>query len=207
MKLQLALDRLTVPEAIAVARRAEAHVDWIEIGTSLVKEFGMESVRAFRAAFPGKTLLADMKINDNARYECKIAFDAGADVVTVMGTAPTATLRSVMEEVRRAGKTVVIDLLNADERTRRALRDAFTDAVFCLHTGKDEQEEAGAVFGAAELDWSGRRTAAAGGLTLDRLPDIRAAYGTEIFVVGGAIAKARDPGAAARAFQEKIRGV
>ncbi|WP_245837250.1 orotidine 5'-phosphate decarboxylase / HUMPS family protein [Virgibacillus phasianinus] len=88
MLLQLALDRFTVEEAIQLAYETRDQVDWLEIGTSLVKEFGMESIQKFRYAFPAKTLVADMKINDNAKYECKLAFDAGADVVTVMGASP-----------------------------------------------------------------------------------------------------------------------
>ena len=44
MKIQLALDRVTIEEAIILAKLAEPSVDWIEVGTSLIKEYGIESI-------------------------------------------------------------------------------------------------------------------------------------------------------------------
>ncbi|MGA9173277.1 MAG: orotidine 5'-phosphate decarboxylase / HUMPS family protein, partial [Thermoactinomyces sp.] len=92
MKLQLALDRLTVSEAIKIADQVKAEVDWIEVGTSLIKEYGMSSVKALREAFPDHIIVADMKTFDNAAYEMEICFAAGADVATVMGAAPVETI-------------------------------------------------------------------------------------------------------------------
>ena len=40
MIIQLALDRMNMKEAIEMARTVESSIDWIEVGTSLIKEFG-----------------------------------------------------------------------------------------------------------------------------------------------------------------------
>jgi 3-hexulose-6-phosphate synthase len=45
MILQLALDRMSIPEAIRLAGETEEFTDWIEAGTSIIKEFGMAGVR------------------------------------------------------------------------------------------------------------------------------------------------------------------
>lgn len=89
MKIQLALDRMTISEAIETAKEAEQYVDLIEVGTSLIKEYGVESISEIKKEFSLKPVLADMKTFDNATYEFSIAFDAGADMATVMGRLPS----------------------------------------------------------------------------------------------------------------------
>ena len=92
MNVQLALDRLTIEEAIKMGNIVREYVDWIEVGTSLIKEFGMESVKELRKAFPEKIIVADIKTFDNARYEFEMCYKAGADVATVMGAAPKVSI-------------------------------------------------------------------------------------------------------------------
>ena len=74
MKIQLALDRLTIEEAIAIAEKAEQEIDWIEVGTSLIKEFGVKSIEEMKKRFPNKTIVADIKTFDNAKYEFEMCF-------------------------------------------------------------------------------------------------------------------------------------
>ncbi|MGD6795037.1 3-hexulose-6-phosphate synthase [Metabacillus indicus] len=197
MKIQLALDRMTIEEAIEVASKAAPHVDILETGTSLIKEFGMSSVQKLKEAFPDKHVLADMKTMDNAVYECGLCFDAGADIMTVMGASPIQTVEACVNEAEKRGKQVMIDLLNTTAEQREELA-VFKQAVFCEHVSKDEQEMTG-----ARLAFTGGRlkTAAAGGLTpesisrMNELPDI--------LIIGSAITKAENPGLAA----EKLRAL
>jgi 3-hexulose-6-phosphate synthase len=200
---QLALDRFSIEEAINIAKAAEKEVDWLEIGTSLVKEFGMESVRAFRRAFPNKILLADTKTIDNAIYEAKIAYEAGADIITVMGCGPEVTIELVAEEARKRHKDYMIDLLNTTPDCQKELRDAFPDAVFCLHTSKDVQEHGGEK-SASGISWQGRRLAVAGGIKQETIGAIAAKLAPEVYIIGGAITKQEDPLSAAKALRSII---
>ena len=43
MKLQVAIDRVSIEKAIDIIREVEEYADIVEIGTSLVKDFGLES--------------------------------------------------------------------------------------------------------------------------------------------------------------------
>lgn len=200
---QLALDRFSIDEAINIAKAAEKEVDWLEIGTSLVKEFGMESVRAFRRVFPDKILLADTKTIDNAIYEAKIAYDAGADIITVMGCGPKVTIKLVAEEARKRRRDYMIDLLNTTLDCQKELRDAFSDAVFCLHTSKDVQEHGGKK-AAANISWQGRRLATAGGIKKETIGAIAAQLAPEVYIIGGAITKQKDPLAAAKTLRSIV---
>lgn len=193
MKIQLALDRLSIDHALEIARSCENEVDLFEIGTSLIKEFGMESIRAFRKVFPNKVLLADMKIIDNALYEANIAFLAGADVITVMGCSPTVTIELVARVAREKKKTYMIDLLATDKVQRKTLREKFKDAIFCLHISKDVQEKQQIVFNSEDISWQGYKVAVAGGINKETIKSIADKIAPEIFIVGGAITKVPKP--------------
>ena len=84
MKLQIALDDLTMEEALVLMDTVQNHVDIIEIGTPFIYEYGMEAVRTMKKRYPDKEILADMKIMDAGYYEAEEALKAGADYVTVL---------------------------------------------------------------------------------------------------------------------------
>lgn len=203
MKIQLALDRMEINEAIKLTKKVEASVDWIEVGTSLIKEFGMDSVREMKQAFPTKTIVADIKTIDNARYEFEMCFEAGADVATVMGVSPLVTIDACMEVAKRYNKIVMIDLLNTTEQQKMDLMK-YKDAVFCEHISKDQQEELGASNHSA-VDSSfydpEMTIAAAGGITLDSLDLLRKTLNPSIVIIGSAITKAENPAEAAAKFK------
>jgi 3-hexulose-6-phosphate synthase len=208
MKIQLALDRMNVAEAIALTRKVENSIDWIEVGTSLIKEFGMESVRQMKQAFPHKTIVADMKTIDNARYEFEMCFKAGADVATVMGVSPKVTIEACMEVARQYEKTVMFDLLNTTQTQVNELTK-HDDAIFCLHVSKDQQEESGAShFEAKEeglLSAQFLKLAAAGGIKMESINVLRKTLCPNVVIVGSAITKADNPAEAAAKFRQAIQ--
>lgn len=203
MHIQLAVDRKTIEEALAIARAAEAYVDVLEIGTSYIKDYGLASVRAVRDGFPGLTLLADIKTCDEAAYEFERVFEAGADIATVMGAAAYDSVAICVETARRMHRRAMIDLLECDEaRIGRLL--TFHDAIFCVHIAKDSGKTAGGGAVPAALRRPGLAVAAAGGIRLEDLPAL-AAQNVSLAVVGSAVTGAADVAAAAKAFYEAAR--
>jgi 3-hexulose-6-phosphate synthase len=188
MKIQLALDRMTIPEAIKTAKEAERYIDLIEVGTALIKEFGIDSISAIKKEFPLKPVLADMKTFDNAAYEFSIAFDAGADIATVMGAAPLVTIETCLKVAEEKGKEVMIDLLNVTPKQMQRLL-TYQSAIFCEHVSKDEQESDSKTMEKQKERLPVDRLALAGGIALSSLP-MAAEKDPEIIVVGSAITKA-----------------
>ncbi|MFC7394587.1 3-hexulose-6-phosphate synthase [Scopulibacillus cellulosilyticus] len=206
MNIQLALDRMTIDDAINMAKRVKDHVDWIEVGTSLIKEFGMESVKRMKEAFPDKTIVADIKTNDNAKYEFELCFKNGADVATVMGTAPKATIQACISVARQYQKNVMIDLLNVSQENLEMLSQ-FDQAILCAHVSKDEQELSGKSQCLIQLPSSiikNNRIAAAGGITIDSMKRL-ASDSPEVVIIGSAITKAEKPEKVAKEFKDFIR--
>lgn len=204
MNIQLALDRFTIDEAINMAKLAEQSIDWIEVGTSLIKEYGMESVKRIKEAFPDKIIVADMKTIDNARYEFEMCFRAGADVATVMGVSPMPTLQTCMKVVEEYNKKVMIDLLNTTQQQKEELFQ-FKHAYFCDHVSKDEQEIAGKVNRTEDKSYdSSLQLAVAGGITLQTISELKHLQ-PDVWIIGSGITKAEAPGKAAEQFKTLIQ--
>ncbi|WP_066250143.1 3-hexulose-6-phosphate synthase [Neobacillus drentensis] len=204
MNIQLALDRMEIAEAIELTRKVESSIDWIEVGTSLIKEFGVASIKEMKQAFPNKQIVADIKTIDNARYEFELCFDAGADVATVMGVSPLVTIDACMEVANRYQKKVMIDLLNTSAEQKRDLMK-YTDAIFCEHVSKDQQEELGSQnHGTKQSVFSGFQVAAAGGIKLESIGDLARSINPAVVIIGSSITKAENPAEAAAQFKQLI---
>lgn len=90
--LQIALDSLDLETAVNTANNAAESVDIIEIGTILAFAEGMSAVRTLRKNHPNHIIVCDMKTTDGGAILAKMAFDAGADWLTVSAAAHIATI-------------------------------------------------------------------------------------------------------------------
>lgn len=208
MKLQLALDDLSLEAAIALVARVRGHIDIIEAGTPLIYGYGMEAVRALKARFPEKQVLADMKIMDSGAWETEEAMAAGADYVTVLGVSEDATVRNCLETAGRYGREVVVDMLCVPDLSGRIRElEALGVRGLAVHTGVDQQAA-----GRTPLHDLRRMTACAkkakisvaGGIRTETVAEY-AAYRPEVVIVGGGILHAPDPVAAAAAIARQLR--
>ncbi len=192
MKIQVAIDRVTTEKAIEIIEVVKDSVDIIEIGTSLIKDYGLQSVRNIRSAFPEIKILADIKTIDEAEYEFRAAYKAGADILTVMGAASIDSIEICRNVAKEYKKEYMIDLLEVSDSKINELKK-FKDAIFCVHLPTDKDgsglEELIAKSSKELIDCP--RLAVAGGVNLKTLSIIKKS-GFEIAIVGGAITKAEN---------------
>ncbi|AEI46370.1 3-hexulose-6-phosphate synthase [Paenibacillus mucilaginosus] len=209
MKLQLALDLVDIPEAKKVVQEVEAYIDIVEIGTPVVINEGLRAVKEIKEAFPHLQVLADLKVMDAAGYEVMKASEAGADIVTILGAAEDATIRGGVEEARRLGKKILVDMIsvkNLEERAKEV--DAMGVDYICVHTGYDLQaagKNSFEDFRTIKRVVKNAKTAVAGGIKLATLPEVVAA-GPDLVIVGGGITGEADKKAAAAQMQQLIKG-
>ncbi|HEY5854393.1 MAG TPA: orotidine 5'-phosphate decarboxylase / HUMPS family protein [Aldersonia sp.] len=195
MELQIALDRMPAAAALDVVAAVTGDVDWIEVGTSMLKRYGAGFVEQVVATAADTPVLVDLKTADDARWEFTMAYVAGARSATVLGLAPRATIDIAVAVAEEHGREVVVDLMGLDEPSRTALADRLPEhVVLAAHVSKDLQGD-----GASPLrqlgDWaSGRAVAVAGGLGA---PDVALLAGRDIrVIVGSAVTASPDPRAA-----------
>ncbi|MEK6691961.1 MAG: 3-hexulose-6-phosphate synthase [Nitrospirota bacterium] len=207
--LQVALDCLKLGEALRISSEVEEYVDIIEVGTPLIKSEGLRTVEILKKVFMEKLIFADTKTMDVGDLEARMAFDAGADIMSVCSVAPRQTIKAAIEEGRKRDKKVMVDLLGAIDKihTARDIMD-MGPHYFCIHTGIDEQKAGMDPFKALESFSKKISThfAVAGGIKPEDIIKIMH-FSPSIIIVGGYITKAQDPKEAAKLLRAEIKGV
>ncbi|MEK5058917.1 3-hexulose-6-phosphate synthase [Paenibacillus shunpengii] len=208
MKLQLALDLVDIPQAIEVVREVEPYIDIVEIGTPVVINEGLRAVKEMKAAYPNLDVLADLKIMDAGGYEIMKASEAGADIITVLGATDDMTIKGAVEEAKKQGKQILVDMINVkDIETRAKEIDELGVDYICVHTGYDLQAVGKNSFEDLQTIKKAvtrAKTAVAGGIKLESLPEVIAA-GPDLVIVGGGITGQEDKKAVAAEMQQLIK--
>jgi len=205
--VQVALDLVHGDRALKIAADAvKGGVNWIEAGTPLIKSEGMQIIRDLKKAFPGHTIVADMKTIDVGGAEVEIAAKSGADIIVVLGVSSDPTVSEAVLSARQYGSKVMVDLFNVKNKAARAKQVEKLGAHYiCVHVGVDEQMVGGDPL--SELEGLAEAVdipiAAAGGINSETAPDVIKA-GASIVIVGGAIIKAKDVVAATKAVKKAM---
>jgi 3-hexulose-6-phosphate synthase len=187
--LQLAVDVLSISDALRIAAEIYPYFDIIEAGTPLILEEGLAAVEKLRKQHPDKICLADLKIMDGGYIEAGSAFKRGANIVTVLGVAHDKTILAALKAAQEHGGKIMADLINVKQVVVRARElEELGVPIICLHTAYDRQntgvdplEELQAVRPVVQC-----QLAVAGGLGLATVGEAAAA-GADILVVGGGI--------------------
>jgi 3-hexulose-6-phosphate synthase len=140
--VQISLDLIDIPEALATARMAlSAGVDWLEAGTPLIIAEGMNGVRALRSAYPGVPIVADLKTMDGGYLEAEMMAKAGATHVVVMERAHPETIKIIVKAGRDFGVKVMGDNLGSPDMVASAKRLEDLGCDFIIHhIGYDERK-------------------------------------------------------------------
>lgn len=102
--IQIALDQTQLEPALKVAENVANYVNVIEVGTILAFGAGIDAVRQLRKAHPNHILVCDLKTTDGGAILAKMAFEAGADWLTVSAAAHIATVaacKKIADEFQR----------------------------------------------------------------------------------------------------------
>lgn len=206
-KFQLALDDITLEEAIHLLNSVHDFIDIAEVGTPFLMEYGTDAIRRIKQEFPHLEVLCDGKIMDAGGYEAELGLRAGADYVTVLAVTEDATIRDVIQSAERYGKSAVADMLCVGDLSGQVLRlRKLGIHMIAVHTGVDQQKA-----GRTPLqdlkeikDCCGDLpVSVAGGISSRTLPDYLA-LDPAVIICGGAVLHAANPAEEARAIAAQI---
>lgn len=207
MRLQIAVDSCNTKELLELAEKVYGSVDIIEVGTPMIIREGQLPVRALRERFPGACILSDTKIMDGGKLEAGYACEAGADIVTVLAVSDDLTVRGVISEAHRHSRQVMADLICVPDVAARARElDGMGVDYICVHTAYDIQSTGKTPLEELEktmLAVRNSKVAVAGGINEKTIRNV-VRLGPEIVIIGGALAGAADPRAAAGRFRAAI---
>lgn len=207
MKLQLALDIVDLQGAKNILDEVGDAIDIVEVGTPFVIKEGLKAVEEIKKKFPHLIVLADLKIMDAGEHEAKIAFEAGADIVTVLGVSDDATISGAVNAAKIHCKYVMADMIGVKELEQRAIEiDKMGVDYICVHTATDVQST-----GKNPLEELQRvkhvlknaRIAVAGGVNLENIESI-VRERPDVVVVGGGITGKPDKKKTALALKEAM---
>ena len=183
------------------------YIDIIEIGTPLIIREGMNAVRQVRKEYPNLTLLADLKIMDAGEEEASIAFEAGADIVTVLGVTNEATMAGAIQSASKCQGQIMVDMMQVNHPVE--LGKQFIQMgcdILCVHTAYDLQSSQDSPYYELEQlreHLRSARLAIAGGVDNSKLDEILQ-YRPEIIIVGGAIMRSDNHTQSAQKLYERI---
>jgi 3-hexulose-6-phosphate synthase/6-phospho-3-hexuloisomerase len=198
--LQLALDFDNLDEAMDAVDSVVKFIDWVEVGTPLIKSEGLIAIEEVKKCCPGLFVVADMKTMDAGAMEVALAAEAGAHATTVCAAASDETIKAAIAEGRKRKIKVIVDAMNTPPARWKEI-DSMQPDYIAIHVGLDQQK-AGldpiSLLGSQKL-----RTplAVAGGLDSKRVYAALKA-GAEVVVVGAAITKAQHPVRVAKEINE-----
>lgn len=212
-RLQVALDTFDLPSALGPLQKAAPYVDIIECGTILVLCEGYHAVRAIKALFPEKQVLADVRIAEAGSKIARLAFEAGADLVSCVAGASLTTIQQVCKVAEEFGREVQVELADEwyDADKARAWREAGVQHVI-VKRSRDREAAGDLSWKAEDLDRvdeladMGFTVTITGGVSPEDLPAF-AGRNVGIVIAGRAIVASEDPAASAKELRDTIHEV
>ena len=186
-KLQVALDVFDEATTLSVLEQVGEYVDIIEIGTPLCLSQGMSIVRKVKALYPDKIVFADCKIMDGGGVISQLAFEAGADMVSVLAASNMETIETTIETARKYGRKVLVDMCAVKDMEGRAKEIApLGPDYICCHVGYDIQATGvDPVEELRRLECVDTPKAIAGGIKLETFAQALDSSAEDIIVGGG----------------------
>ena len=139
MKLQVTLDTPTIRECRELVELIHEYVDIVEVGNPIIIESGLKLVRELRDEYPDLEICADAKIVNSGHYIASRCFDAGADIVTIMGVTSDQTIAGAVAAAKLSGGKIMADLTGVPDIAIRCLEleDLGVDYL-CGHTSFED---------------------------------------------------------------------
>lgn len=206
MKLQVAIDRVSLTTAVQLARKLDGIADIVEFGTSIIKDYGFYEIKAANVNLKHSLLLLDTKTNDEGQYEFEQGFKAGADILTVMGTAGPETLASVYEIAEQKNREVLIDLMGMSNNSILEIAK-FPNAIYNLHNSHDAGKNANLLNLVSDFRKKFstiKNIAVAGSIDLEQAKKLAVQNEVQEVIVGSKIVQSNNPINEASKFKEII---
>jgi bifunctional enzyme Fae/Hps len=176
----------------------------LEVGTPLLKKYGVNVIRELRKVAKDMFIVADLKTLDVGKVEVDLAFEETADAVVVAGLATSETIDKFIKEAKRLGIYAIMDLMNVDDPIKKLQSLQRLPDVAILHRAIDAEKT-----GRTRWDiikemreiFKDKKCliAVAGGITPETAP-IALGNGADIIIVGRYITQSKDVERATREF-------
>ncbi len=205
--LQIALDIPSLERTKKIVQKVpKSDRIILEVGTPLLKKYGVKVIRDLRETARDTFIVADLKTLDVGKVEVDLAFEETADAVVASGLAATGTLDKFIYEAKRLGIYAVVDMMNVERPIEKFTSLTQPPDILILHRGIDVERTGKPrwhLIREMRQAFEGQKflVAVAGGITPETAPDAFE-QGADIIIVGRYITQSRDIEHAVREFLE-----
>lgn len=208
--LQIALDIPSLEKTKSIIEELpESDRIILEVGTPLLKKYGVKVIQDFREIARDIFIIADLKTLDVGKVEVDLAFEETADAVVAAGVAAKETLNGFIYEAKKLGIYAVVDMMNVEDPVKKLQTLKELPDIVILHRGIDT--ESGRTLGLERIKelkqaFADRKflVAVAGGIIPETAREALES-GADIVVVGRYVTQSKDVKRAAREFLELTR--
>ena len=188
----------------------EEAVDIIEIGTPVILREGVSQIENVKKRFPEKLIFADLKIMDAGKLEADIGFQAGADMVSVLGLASKKTIEAAKNSAIQWNRKIMIDMINLQDPIRKWGDFMVMGMDYgCLHTSHDDVTDGENSLEIVEKfhdAHGGQQISVAGGIDPEKIRNLKSCQ-PEILVVGSYITTAVEPSKAVKIIRQVMNEI
>ena len=177
----------------------------LEVGTPLLKKYGVKGIRDLRDVAKDYFIIADLKTLDVGKVEVDLAFEETADGVVCAGLAAPETIDEFLYESQRLGVYGIVDTMNLDNPIAKLkVLKNFPDIVILhrpIDVEKTGKQHAWAMIKEIKQTFKDKKflAAVAGGITPQNVQEALG-FGADIIIVGRYITQCRDVERATRDF-------
>lgn len=177
--------------------RLAQYFDIIEVGTPVLKRFGLSAISTALELGGGKPVLADSKTVDGGGLEAEMLFRAGASMMTVLASAGLPTRERALAVAGEHGGDVIFDTILGPSLSAVDLSDQAPSAADARALEKDN------IGRVAQQHRRGYAVALVGGINPGNFAAVVEAS-PEIAVIGAAVTAAADPEGVAKWLRNQI---
>lgn len=202
--IQVALDHSNTADAVRAAVAVGDTVDIVEAGTVLMCEVGSEVVQILKKLFPDKKVVADTKCADAGTTIARNCANQGADIMTCICAAETATMVSAAKEISEVQVELYGDW--TFEQAQDWMDNGIDQVVY--HQSRDALL-AGVTWGEKDLEKvkklidMGFKVSVTGGLDIKTI-ELFEGVDVYTFIFGRAITEAESPAQSAKDIRARI---
>ena len=210
MRVQFAVDCITLAQGLHLAEQIRDYIEIIELGEEFIARYGHMAIREFKSQFPEKKILADIKIMDSGYKVGLPCLEAGADIITVCARAKEKTIAETIRACRETGKECFVDLVAVpDYKEVVDMINRLGPDYVCAHLSGDDSRDGQAktterleeMFKEISECNFNAKLVLSGAIKTENIEAIKKVNPYHI-IVGRAIKEAEDPVAVAKAFYE-----
>ncbi|KKP22583.1 MAG: 3-hexulose-6-phosphate synthase [candidate division TM6 bacterium GW2011_GWF2_28_16] len=140
MKLQVSFDINDLENAIFIAKQVYKFADILEVGSTLINKYGLESVKRFKKEFPEKTIYADVKLIDRIEDTIIDYAAIGANYISVLAGTTNNIIHTATQIAHENKCKIALDLVDSHSLGQSAMDSKALDIDAIIFHGPHEAE-------------------------------------------------------------------